>query len=498
MVQSKIDKSSHSSIFSARQVPIAFFLFVGALWVAICYLSRQPGSLALPLVLLCSVGMVLATAGLLWHLHRRGQRISFRWVFLSALALRLISLWGEPLFEDDYYRYLWDGFQTVSTNDPYTYPPDFFFDAEEELVPEVFEPILSFINYPDVATVYGPVTQWMFAAGYLMAPAEVWPLQLLAGLADVMVLLILFKLGAGNALLLYAWSPLLLKEFSLTAHPDILAVLCLMLSVYAAYRNRAILAGAALAFAFGAKVFAILALPYLLTRTGSIRFWSLFMAAFIASLALMTLAFGTPTIWAPEGLKAMADSWLFNAPLYLLLLNVLNFQTIKILLLSVFVLYGFVVFCWRFLVVWQGANHQHDEKQLTDAEELVNVEESVNAEEPVNSEDLRKPWLRSKAAFRGDWLFGFFLLCLPVLNPWYMAFVLPFAVLYPSVWAWTASVAVLLSYWYGSYVRGAPFLSDGVSEELPNRIIAIEFALILVMPVVAWAWWKWQSQRGDL
>jgi len=295
----------------------------------------------------------------------------------------------------------------------------------------------------------------------------------LAGLADLMVLLVLFKLGAGNALLLYAWSPLLLKEFSLTAHPDILAVLGLMLSVYAAYRNRAFLAGAALAFAFGAKVFAILALPYLLTRTGSIRFWSMFMVAFFASLLLMTLAFGTPTIWAPEGLKAMADSWLFNAPLYLLLLNALDFQSIKILLLSVFVLYGFVVFCRRLLVVWQGARCQND------------------------AEDLKKPWLQSKAAFRGDYLFGLFLLCLPVLNPWYMAFLLPFAVLYPSVWAWTASVAVLLSYWYGSYIRGAPFLSDVASEVLPNSIIAVEFALILAVPIIAWVGWKWQNQQGE-
>ena len=32
------------------------------------------------------------------------------------------------------------------------------------------------------------------------------------------------------------------------------------------------------------------------------------------------------------------------------------------------------------------------------------------------------------------------------MNPWYLLWVLPFAVVRPSPWAWTASVAVLLSY----------------------------------------------------
>ena len=33
-----------------------------------------------------------------------------------------------------------------------------------------------------------------------------------------------------------------------------------------------------------------------------------------------------------------------------------------------------------------------------------------------------------------------------MVNPWYLLWVLPFAAIRPSAWAWTASVAVLLSY----------------------------------------------------
>lgn len=34
----------------------------------------------------------------------------------------------------------------------------------------------------------------------------------------------------------------------------------------------------------------------------------------------------------------------------------------------------------------------------------------------------------------------------PVINPWYLLWLLPFAAVFPSVWSWTASVAILLSY----------------------------------------------------
>ena len=44
---------------------------------------------------------------------------------------------------------------------------------------------------------------------------------------------------------------------------------------------------------------------------------------------------------------------------------------------------------------------------------------------------------------RGDWIYGALLAVAPVINAWYLLWLLPFAVVFPSTWAWTASVAVL-------------------------------------------------------
>ena len=46
----------------------------------------------------------------------------------------------------------------------------------------------------------------------------------------------------------------------------------------------------------------------------------------------------------------------------------------------------------------------------------------------------------------GDRLHRLLLLLAPVVNPWYLLRVLPFAAIRPRPWAWTASEVVLLSY----------------------------------------------------
>ena len=451
MVQSEYHNNVTQTGLDCRFMLLMMSVLVLLCWAVICVISREPTANALINFLSLSAVMVVASATVVWRYHRAGMRIPFLWILLSAALLRLFALGGEPLFEDDQFRYLWDGYQTVTTQDPYTLAPAEFFDRD---VPEKFEPILSLINYPDIATVYGPVAQWVFALGYLTDAAKLWPLQLFGGLADLLILVLLFRLGAGNALLLYAWSPLLLKEFALTAHPDVYAILGVIASVILLKRQHIILAGIALGLAFGAKVFAVLALPYLLSGYWSLKNWVLLIASFLVTLLCITFWFGSAQIWAPEGLRAMADSWLFNAGLYLVLLNYLDFQTIKILLLSAFTAYVAVTCVLR----------------------LMRAREN-RMPAPANTTN----WSASVHGFRGDWVFVLFLMALPVINPWYVAWVLPFATLYPRWWSWSLSYCCLISYWYGTY-SGA---TEGVSLQLAPVVVAVEYLAIVAIPLIA-------------
>ena len=96
------------------------------------------------------------------------------------------------------------------------------------------------------------------------------------------------------------------------------------------------------------------------------------------------------------------------------------------------------------------------------------------------SADLQ--WVESASAFRGDWLFLVFLLALPVINPWYVAWLLPFATLYPRWWTWVVSYCCLLSYWHGANAG----ISGAGSLWLPPAVVAVEYLAVMAVTAIAW------------
>ena len=349
-------------------------------------------------------------------------------MLLFAVIFRLIGIWGEPFFEDDFYRYLWDGRTLVETGNPYTKPPaDFFSDTT---LSERFEDILDQINYPNIATVYGPVNQWLFALCYLVAPGEIWPLQTLLAAADIVIVLMLLRLANANWVLLYAWAPLMIKEFAFTAHPDVLGVALLVGALVTAKNQRWVLTGLLLGLAAAAKIFALILVPFVLQFRW--RGW----CAFVFSAIIVALPFGVASAWLPEGLKAMASDWLFNAPLYFLFSPWVHPAVTKNVLMGLFV------------IGWGWYLYRHTLGASKDAPFLGSV--------------------------RADVLFGIFFLCAPVMNAWYLVWLLPFGVLYPSATLWATSVALGLAYASGINLPK----SDLDLYEQPVWALALEMGMI--------------------
>ena len=86
---------------------------------------------------------------------------------------------------------------------------------------------------------------------------------------------------------------------------------------------------------------------------------------------------------------------------------------------------------------------------------------------------------------RGDIILGIFLICVPVINPWYVVWVLPFAVIWPSVTAWFASFIVLLSYLVPIYL---PSISLEGNYDQPIFIRWLEFSLLGVVFFCEYLW----------
>ena len=415
-------------------------------YMALAWLARAPGEPPLTAFFVVVAWTALLTFALYFHCAGMGGgdegagRFPILRMVLWAALFRLCGLVGGPLFEDDFFRYLWDGYRFAVDGSPYGRAPEEFF--ADSSVPERFRRVLDRINHPDLPTIYGPVTQLLFLLAYAVRPASVLPIQTLLVLTDLATIVLLLRLAPPRAVLLYAWCPLVVKEVAFTAHPDALGVCLLVAAIVLARRGRAGAAAVLLALAACTKVFALLLAPFVLAGMRW-RAWVLF-AAVVALVRLPFLIWGGGEAGT---LAVFALEWKFNAALF----DVLAFA-LPDLHARVLAGVAFVAFWW-----WCLARHRRSPETVA----------------------------------RGDWIIGALLLLGPVINPWYLLWLLPFAVVHRSAWAWTASVAVLLSYVNGLNLGDF----DLGPYETPAWVRPLEFGAIAL--ACLWDIWQRRALRGQ-
>lgn len=395
---------------------------------SLAYLARQIGEPDL----LTFYGIVIWTAALVFclflYLVHRDEPISLGRLFFWAIIFRICGLLGGPFYEDDFYRYLWDGYRFWEAGTPYGTAPEAFF--LDQSVPTALQETLHQINNPDLPTIYGPTTQLSFLLGFLLKAGSVSVLQSLLILVDLAILFLLTRLTSVRNVMLYAWCPLVVKEVAFTAHPDGLGVCLLLAAIVLAMKEREGLAAVCLGFAVGAKLFVLVLVPFVLFRTRPLHWFY-----FAITLGLLYAPFVVTGATDLDTFVVFVREWEFNASLYALLSLLVPSTPAKLVLGA---LYGAVV------IYWLRAHIR---------------------------EDTLIP--------RGDWIFGALFIMAPVFNAWYMLWVLPFAAIYPSRWAWTASVALLLSYITG--LQLGDFEMQAYAQPWWARLIefgVIAFALV--------------------
>ena len=290
-----------------------------------------------------SLAAFLLYALALWLLFRlRGDRWTFRLIFVLGLVFRatLVPVGGEAnLPDDDIYRYLWDGRVTAVGLNPYRYSPQDVYNFKlgpdlsrysrddlrylkrlHDLSEEApFDRIFPEINYPGVKTIYPPASQYVFAIGAWIRPGSFVCLKAIFFAMELLTMFliagVLRALGRDpRRLAVYAWCPLVIEEFSYSGHHDVVAVFFLALSFYLLARRRNVLSGLAMGLAILAKVFPVLLLPVLLRRAG----WRSVVAAgaVVVLLALPFLGAGWGML---SGLGVYAQVWQFNTGLFTLI-----------------------------------------------------------------------------------------------------------------------------------------------------------------------------------
>jgi alpha-1,6-mannosyltransferase len=378
-------------------------LLAGTLWLVV---RSKPGPgiweflLALAVMWTAVIGAFLAA--------RSSASRSIRgslWIF--AIACRIAGLFAEPIFEDDWYRYLWDGRNLVVEGDPYKSPPAAYF-TNTALTP-AFERILDNINHPDVPTIYGPICQYLFAFSYLIAQGQLWPVKLLLILADVLLIFCLLRLTSPRNTLLYAWCPLVLHETAINAHTEILGVAPAMLALFLLARGQTRSALVTLGISVAARIHGVLLAPFLVLQTPWKRWW-----IFPVMMALLYLPFwvqGSLGDWA--GLRAFLQHWEFNSTIFAVVAWMTGTPAAKLICASTFALVYAVLL----------------RRQPSTA-----VRSSGFSRSPIPP---------------GDLVYGIFFLLSAVVNPWYVLWLAPFMALFPSFTGVTACAVVSLSYVHG-------------------------------------------------
>jgi len=332
-------------------------------------------------------------------------------VFLWAIIFRCIGLFSEPMLEDDPYRYLWDAFVFSNYGSPFgILPSEFFSNAS---LPENIDNILDYVAYPDTPTIYGPFSQWVFYIAYLIQPGSLLTLKLVFFAFDVACLSVLFRLLPGKWFLLFAWNPLLIKELSFSVHHDVIAISLIVIALYSYTHKRYLLVAFCMGLAVASKLLALVLVPFML-QFKCIRSWSVFaIAVMLMYIPFLAIGGGTEL----KGLFAFLQGWEFNSSVYGLISAWFGHSAasrISLIMMSLGLLIVFLV----------------TNKARTDFDNGTNLP-------------------------RGDWAIGVVLLFSSVVNPWYICWLLPFAVFYRHTWPWIATLVMPLSYVVGLNIESS-------------------------------------------
>jgi Glycosyl transferase family 2 len=395
---------------------------------AASFFSRADDPAILPRVIAIVVGSALVSF-LLW----RSEKVRASWVFGGALLLHLVALLGIPAFEDDYYRFIWDGWQIATFGTPYGTPPETFFgDAQ---VPVALREVLDGVNNPDVPTIYGPALEILFAGIYAFAGTELLGLRLAFTLANLALIALMLRRHAAARVALYAWSPLVVSEIALHVHPDGVMALALFAGVMF-LKARPVLAGIFFALAAGVKLVALAAWP-LLFRTRPVA--TLSATATLAGLYGLFLAQGSGAGF--ESTATFATQWHFNPLAYQPILWAMPSDPARLVTTAIAAM----------AVVWLHACGEG------------RIDGTITS------------------------IFGMILFFAPAVNAWYLIWLLPFAVTGRHVWPFAATVALPLS-----YLTGLNLGDDSLGPFEVHMAARLAEAGLLLSAI---AWDVWRARR---
>jgi hypothetical protein len=324
-------------------------------------------------------------------------------ILFFALFYRLLIVPTQPHLSSDIYRYVWDGRVQAHGINPYLYPP-----GNEALKNLRDEAVWPHINRQASPTIYPAGAQLLFRALNMLRIDTISAFKgvvVLFDMGSVLVLMmILSSLGlARERVLIYAWHPLVVFEIAGSGHLEgvmlFFVLLCLLLTI----RKRSFASVSSLALAASFKLYPAIILPAVLREKkyrGLLLFSMIFFLVYLPYIGAGEKVVG----FLPEYFGNPNESFNLGLKAYLLEF----FPGINPLLITG--IFAAVVLCVAGAI-----------------------------------------WIRQKDTFSAL-KYAYILASLQILltaaslHPWYVVWIIPFLVLFPSPAWFYLSFAVCLSY----------------------------------------------------
>ncbi len=244
-------------------------------------------------------------------------------VLIFLILVRLSFVGMKPLGSDDVYRYLWDGRVQSAGLNPYQYAPN-----DATLEPLHTETLPALVNHPDLKTLYFPLCEWVFYLVHGISGEHIWGFRLIIALAETLTILGLVLLMRESShsvwrVLLYAANPLVILQFGLDAHIDVIGFPFVVFGLLFLLRGRKTAAYFLLGCSLLVKPVALVLLPvFFLHERGVVNK----IRSAVIPLGVLGAGFVPYAMHVNpfQGLTTFSENWFFNGALFSLLFPLLS------------------------------------------------------------------------------------------------------------------------------------------------------------------------------
>ncbi len=272
---------------------------------------------------LCLISLIRSLA--LWPLSKR---LLWGSLFLS-LGLRAMFFGSTSIYENDWNRYLWDGAVLEKGHNPYRYSPadvDLALDLTDDNLQSLsklsqsHDEFANRINYPELTTIYTPLTQLIFVSAAKIEPLNLDALRLVFLIIEAATLFLMVKALALYErsklwVLIYALNPILIYASFNAVHMDILLAPFILLS-FIFIKQKPYWAAVALGLAAGIKLWSLVLAPILFRRWNAHPKTYLISAFIVCAVFILSLLPMLLSLQTNSGLIAYAGEWQKSAWLF--------------------------------------------------------------------------------------------------------------------------------------------------------------------------------------